>query len=51
MLCVVDIPLGVIGSSHSAPGYDVSSISEHGRSFLEMVLETEFSTAMVPVWN
>ena len=34
--------LGVIDSSHSAPGFDGSSIFEHGRAFLEMGLETAF---------
>ena len=47
----MDIPLGMIGSSHSVPGCDGSLISEHRRSFLDMGLETVFSTNVTPVWT
>ena len=47
----MDLPLGVLGSSHSTPGCDGSSIYKNGRAFLVMGLETLFSTAVKMVWN
>ena len=46
----VDLPLGFVVSSHSALGCDGSSISEHGRAFLEMQSKRGFSTAVMSVW-
>ena len=51
MLWEMDLPFGMVGSSHYAPGCDDSSISHHGRVFLDMGLETIFSTAVTPVWT
>ena len=45
----VGLPLGMVVSSHSAPGCDVVFISEHGEAFLEMGSETVFSTSVMPV--
>ena len=42
MLWVMDMPLGLIGSSHSALGCDGSSISEHGRAFSDMDCRRDF---------
>ena len=47
----MDLLLCVVGSSHSVLGRDGSSISEHRRAFLEMVLETVFSTVVTQVWT
>ena len=45
----MDLPLGMVGYSHSASGCDGDSIFDHWREFLEMVSDTWFSTAVTPV--
>ena len=51
MLLAMDMVLGIVGSSRSATGFDISSIYKHGRAFFDMGSDMRFSTAVAPVWT